>query len=236
MDTNINFPRHIAIIMDGNGRWARQRGLPRLAGHRQGVITLRKITEKCLELGVSYLTVYAFSAQNWSRPKNEVEGLMRIFRQYLAKEEARLNKLGVRIKTIGKTNKFPKPIRDRLSGIISSTKANNKLTLTIALNYGARQEIIDAVKRIAYRIKKNKLSIKGINEDVLSGFLDTAGMPDPDLLIRTSGELRISNFLLWQASYAEFYFTDKYWPDFSAKDLEEAVSDFAARVRRFGGV
>ncbi|MFH1368756.1 MAG: isoprenyl transferase [Elusimicrobiota bacterium] len=227
---NSRLPRHIAIIMDGNGRWAQKRRLPRIFGHRSGMKTVREIVESCADLKIEVLTLYAFSTENWSRPEKEISGLMTLLRRYLRSELKTMMKNNVRLKTIGDQSKFPEIISDELAKTVRETERNTGLILNLALNYGSRREIIGAV---------NKLIAGGagkIDEEMLSDSLDTAGFPDPDLLIRTSGEMRISNFLLWQIAYAELYVTPVLWPDFRTKDLKEAIIEYQKRERRFGGL
>ncbi len=229
-------PEHIAIIMDGNGRWAQRRGLPRIAGHQQGVSTVRTVVEECSTLGIRYLTLYAFSSENWSRPDEEVQSLMALLGQYLSSELPMLLKHRIRFRVIGDVSRLPKEIYASLKETIDTTRENTGLTLTLALSYGARDEVLRAVRRLAGDIKNGNLSEDEITEDVFSSYLDTQGTPDPDLLIRTSGEMRISNFLLWQMAYTELYFCSCLWPDFTVEQLKEALDDFESRSRRFGAV
>lgn len=229
-------PRHIAIIMDGNGRWARKRGLPRLAGHRAGIKSVRAVVEACVELGIEVLTLYAFSVENWKRPKMEINFLMRNLGEFLVKERDELNRNDIRLMAIGRLEALPYPVRGALYETIEATKANSGLILNLALNYGGRQELIDATKRIIEDTKKSGYSSSSIDENFFARYLYTAGLPDPDLLIRTSGEQRISNFLLWQMSYAEIYVTPKLWPDFRKRDLVDAIDEYNKRERRFGGL
>jgi undecaprenyl diphosphate synthase len=231
-----NIPQHIAIIMDGNGRWAKQRNLPRTAGHREGINKIRKIIKAASGLGVKVLTLFAFSTENWDRPKKEVGMLMNIMERFLNKEIKDLHKKNIRFMTIGRKEPVPESLLDTISKAEELTKNNSGLIVNLAFNYGSRAEIIDAAKNLAEDVREKRIRIEEINEDTFSSFLYTNGLPDPDLLIRTSGEKRISNFLLWQLSYAELYFTKKYWPDFSASDLEEAVIDYQKRDRRFGEI
>lgn len=235
LDMN-NLPTHIAIIMDGNGRWATRRGLPRGMGHRSGVESLRDIVKACSSLGVKYLTVYAFSTENWKRPVEEVNILMDLLAEYLRKELRELSNNNVRIRAIGRIGELPDKAREALTEAEKSTENNTGLTLNLALNYGGRNEITDAVKQIAQNVAAGKLSPDSINEDVISEYLYTAGIPDPDLLIRPSGELRISNFLLWQVAYSEFWYSPVFWPDFRRVHLLEAIEDYQSRQRRFGGL
>ena len=231
-----NLPEHIAIIMDGNGRWAHKRGLPRSFGHRQGAEALRRIVKAAGDLGVKYLTVYAFSTENWSRPEDEITALMGLISEYISKYGEMFVKNNIRVRVIGDTEKLDANASVKVSELISKTEANTGLNFTIAWNYGGRSEIIRAVKKIAFACKESGLDIQAVDEKVFSDNLYTAGTPDPDLLIRTSGEMRISNFLLWQAAYSEFFITDTLWPDFKKKDLLEAIESYSKRQRRFGGV
>ncbi len=232
----MKIPKHIAIIMDGNGRWAKQRNLPRLAGHKAGVEALRDILETAGELGVKNLTFYAFSTENWSRPISEVNGLMKLLSAYLKSETKRIHKNGIRLRTIGDISKLPKNAQNELSKTIELTKNNNKMTVYFAFNYGGRQEIIRAVKNIYDDIESGKIDKHDVDEEIFSKYLYTADVPDPDLMIRTSGELRISNFLLWQMAYTEYYFTDCYWPDFNGDELKKAIKYYNTRDRRYGNV
>ncbi|WP_418790199.1 isoprenyl transferase [Phosphitispora sp. TUW77] len=229
-------PVHIAIIMDGNGRWATQRGLPRALGHRAGVDSLRDIVRTCSALGVGFLTVYAFSTENWKRPAEEVATLMDLLAEYLYKELNELNKNNVRVKTIGRIDELPVKSREALAMAEKETLRNTGLTLNLALNYGGRNEITEAVKQIGRDASAGKLNPDEIDENIISGYLYTAGIPDPDLLIRPSGEKRISNFLLWQVAYAEFWYSPVLWPDFRKEHLLEALVDYQNRQRRFGGL
>lgn len=223
-------PRHISVIMDGNGRWAKARHLPRVFGHRAGITAVREAVRACGEFGVGYLTLYAFSAENWARPNTEVKALMKLLEHYLVKELPELHKNKVRLKAIGRLDSLPANAKKRLSEAISATADNTGLTLTLALNYGGRQEIIDAVN------KAMKAGRKSITEKELSEYLYAGEIPDPDLLIRTSGEMRLSNFLLWQTAYTELYITKTLWPDFRRDDLILAIDDYQHRDRRFGGL
>ncbi len=223
-------PKHIAIIMDGNGRWALRRGLPRVAGHKKGAGTVRRVTEQCRKLGISVLTLYAFSDENWGRPRQEVSFLMNMLGTFLKAEIATMKTNGIRFRTIGRTERLPASALAWIEKAISETAGNAGMVLNLALSYGGRGEILEAVKRI---LSANG-SMAGLSEEVFSSYLDTAGLPDPDLIIRTSGEKRISNFLLWQAAYAELYFTDTLWPDFDERDLLTAIIDYQGRQRRFG--
>ena len=229
-------PHHVAIIMDGNGRWATSKSLSRSDGHKAGVETVRDIVRAAPDLGIKYLTLYAFSSENWKRPENEVSYLMGLIKLYLRKELSELNKNGVCLKIIGNRSKLPLDIREEISRAEEVTKNNDNLTLIIALSYGGRADIVDASRAIAEKIKLGEISLEDINEDLISSHLSTAEIPDPDLMIRTSGEQRISNFLMWQLSYSELYFTDIHWPDFSKEDLLEAIEAYKNRDRRLGKV
>tara|TARA_B100000073_G_scaffold194099_1_gene160684 strand:- start:442 stop:1188 length:747 start_codon:yes stop_codon:yes gene_type:complete len=231
-----DIPVHIAIIMDGNGRWARERLLPRIAGHREGINSVRSITKICGELGIKYLTLYTFSTENWKRPKKEVRALMTLLLKTINIEVKELHKNNVCFKIIGDLDMFPESTRNGLLNGISLTKDNDGLNLCLALNYGSRQEIIDGIKSISNKIKNGDISIDQINEERFSKELYTSGIPDPDLLIRTSGEYRLSNFLLWQSAYTEILMTDTYWPDFRENQLLNAIYDYQSRERRFGKI
>lgn len=227
-------PRHIAIIMDGNGRWAKRQGMARMFGHRQGVETVHRITEAAAELGIEYLTLYAFSTENWNRPKDEVDALMALLVDTIAKETPTLMKNNIRLQTIGDISRLPQATHDKFVACIEQTNQNTGLTLVIALSYSARWELIQAVRQIAQAVQHSKMLVEDINEETISAHLTTRDMPDPDLLIRTSGELRISNFLLWQLAYAELYFTDCLWPEFTEEEFYHAIVDYQHRERRFG--
>ncbi|HSG68276.1 MAG TPA: isoprenyl transferase [Bacteroidales bacterium] len=229
-------PRHIAIIMDGNGRWAKQRGKPRTFGHQSGVTSVRETTEAATELGVEYLTLYAFSTENWSRPKFETDALMTLLLQTIHKETKTLNKNNVRLRAIGDLDSLPDRTRKQLERAVENTAGNNRMTLVLALSYSARWEIINAVKNIGMEIENGNIQPGSINQEIFSKYLVTADIPDPELLIRTSGEFRISNFLLWQIAYTELYFSEKLWPDFRKDDLYRAIIDYQARERRFGKI
>ncbi len=229
-------PVHIAIIMDGNGRWARKKGLPRAAGHKRGVDTVRDMVEACAQLGVKYLTLYTFSTENWKRPKDEVSTLMRLLLKSLKDRTDELMENDIKLTTIGDINSLPEQVQKQLKEDIKRTRNNRKMTLNLALSYSGRWEIMEAIKKVAERVAKKELSIENINDETFSGFLTTKDMPDPDLLIRTSGEFRVSNFLLWQIAYTEFYITDVYWPAFKRINLYEAIKSFQKRERRFGKV
>lgn len=227
-------PRHVAVIMDGNGRWAKARGLPRTAGHRKGVDAVRRLVEGARELGIAYLTIFSFSSENWRRPEEEVSDLMQLLRFYLRSEIAELHKAGVRLRVIGDRSRLAADIVQLIDRAEELTAGNTVQTLVVALNYGARQEIAAAVRRLAGEVAAGRLDPAAIDEALVADQLFTAGIPDPDLIIRTSGEKRISNFLLWQAAYAELVFIDTLWPDFTKRDLEAAIEEFHRRERRFG--
>lgn len=229
-----NLPKHLAIIMDGNGRWAKQKGMLRAFGHENGTKAVRETVETCARLGIENLTLYAFSTENWNRPKLEVDTLMKLLINSLKNELKTLTKNNIRLNTIGNFEKLPSSAQKELSQVISKTKDNNRMTLTLALSYGSREEIISAIKNISSKVKNNIISIDAIDESIINQHLYTQNLPDVDLLIRTSGEHRISNFLLWQIAYAELYFTDVLWPDFREKDLYEAIISYQKRERRFG--
>ncbi len=225
-----SLPRHIAIIMDGNGRWALRRGLPRIAGHKKGVDAVRRVTERCRQLKVPVITLYAFSDENWGRPKEEVGFLMDMLGHYLETEIATLKTNDIRFRTIGRIEKLPESVQVWVRKAVSETADNSGMILNLALSYGGRGEILEAISRL----RSGTDPADSITEESISAHLDTAGLPDPDLIIRTSGEKRISNFLLWQSAYAEFYFTDTLWPDFTEQDLLDAILDYQGRQRRFG--
>ncbi|MBE0538116.1 MAG: isoprenyl transferase [Ignavibacterium sp.] len=229
-------PKHIAIIMDGNGRWAKKRGLPRVAGHKRGVDTVKEIVEACAEIGVKYLTLYTFSTENWKRPKDEVSTLMRLLLNSLRDRVNELNDNDVRLTTIGNTQSLPIEVQKQLNSDIERTKNNKKMVLNLALSYSGRWELLEAIKKITASTAKGKLKTEDIDENLVSSFLTTKDIPDPDLVIRTSGEFRVSNFLLWQIAYSEFIITETLWPDFSKFDLYDAIKIFQTRERRFGKV
>ncbi|MGB0506300.1 MAG: isoprenyl transferase [Pikeienuella sp.] len=235
-DTINNRMRHVAIIMDGNGRWATRRGLPRLAGHKRGVETVRDIVEACPDFGIEYLTLYAFSTENWKRSNEEVSGLMGLFRRYMRREAADLARRGARVIFLGDREGLAPDIQAMMTGLEERTADNDKLTLAIALNYGGRGEITKATRNLARKVASGAISADEINEETLGNALDTKGLPDPDLVIRTSGEQRISNFLLWQCAYAEFLFVEELWPDFNREALGRALALYGERERRFGAV
>ncbi len=227
-------PRHIAIIMDGNGRWAKQHAMGRIRGHRKGAQAVNTTVTACREIGIEYLTLFAFSSENWGRPKGEVDGLMSLLQDYLEKQSSKLQKQQIRLTTIGDTNRLTGAVKEKLLDVKKLTRENKKMVLNLALSYGSRDEIVGVAKKIIEEIKAGKLTPDGIDKDTFSRYLDTSGMPDPDLLIRTSGEYRISNFLLWQCAYSELYFTDVLWPDFGKEELLKAIAVYQRRERRFG--
>lgn len=229
-------PKHIAIIMDGNGRWAKKRGLPRVAGHKRGVDTVKEIVEACAEIGVKYLTLYTFSTENWKRPKDEVSTLMRLLLNSLRDRVSELNDNDIRLTTIGNIESLPTAVRKQLDFDIERTKNNKKMVLNLALSYSGRWELLEAIKQIANANVEGKIKSTDIDEKLVSSFLTTKNIPDPDLVIRTSGEFRVSNFLLWQIAYSEFIITETLWPDFSKFDLYDAIKIFQKRERRFGKV
>jgi len=229
-------PRHVAIIMDGNGRWAREHQLPRLSGHEAGRQSVKKVVQAAIAHGVRYLTLYAFSVENWQRPREEVQGLMGLLRLVLREELAEMGREGVRLRAIGRLQDLPEAVREELESAIEKTKTNTKLDLILALSYGSRVEITEAAKAIAREVKAGSLDPERIEEKTVSHHLYTREIPDPDLLIRTSGEMRISNFMLWQISYAEIYVTPVLWPDFGKEQFADALADYARRERRFGGI
>lgn len=227
-------PQHVAIIMDGNGRWAEQHGLDRIFGHREGVEAVRSVVEGASEMGIQYLTLYAFSTENWNRPKEEVDALMGLLVHAIVAETENLHKNNVSLRTIGDIASLPEQVQQKLAGAIAKTAGNSGLRLVLALSYSGRWEIVEATKRMADELKKDKIDKSSINEELIGKYLPTFGLPDPELLIRTGGEFRVSNFLLWQIAYTELYFTQKLWPDYRKEDLFEAVNDFQKRERRFG--
>ncbi len=229
-------PRHIAIIMDGNGRWAKERNLPRAMGHKAGVETIREIVKECNRLGIKYLTLYAFSTENWKRPEDEVNTLMRLLVEYLKRELDELNKNNVVVNHIGDISKLPELCQAELRSAYNRTKNNTGVTMTLAINYGGRDDIVYAVRKIVTDVSNGYLKASDINEENFSNYLYTTGIPDPDIIIRPSGELRISNFLLWQCAYSEFWYSNINWPDFTVHDLHKAIEDYQKRDRRFGTV
>jgi undecaprenyl diphosphate synthase len=228
----LNIPRHVAIIMDGNGRWAANRGLPRLAGHEQGTSNIRRITEAAGALGIQYLTLWAFSTENWSRPEEEVSGIVRLLGETLDRELDELHRQGAQLRHIGSLSGLPESMQAAINDAIELTRNNNRLVLTLAFDYGGRQELIAAIRRIV----ADGVPAERIDDDLISRYLFTSDLPDPDLIIRTSGEYRLSNFLVWQSAYSELYFSPVLWPEFGPEDLEEAVRDFSRRERRFGNI
>ena len=230
----MKIPQHIAIIMDGNGRWAKKRGLPKIMGHKQGVDSVKNSVKACIKFGVKYLTLYAFSTENWLRPRKEIEGLFKLLENFLDSQFQIFHKNNVRLCIIGDREKIAPFLRKKIEQAEKDTKAYNSLVLNIALSYGAREEIVRAVKNISEDVRKGNVKTPDIDEKLFSEYLYTKDCPDPDLLIRTSGEMRISNFLLWQISYAEFYVTPKLWPDFGEKDLKIAIEEYDKRDRRYG--
>lgn len=229
-------PQHVAIIMDGNGRWAKERGLERAIGHQHGVISVQKVTEAATRIGIKYLTLYTFSTENWNRPQTEIDALMLLLVSSIEKETPTLHKNNIRLQTIGDTSRMPNEVKQRLDNCIEYTSKNTGLTLVLALSYSSQWEITEMVKQIAYQVKKGVLSIEDITDKTVSQHLTTKDLPDPDLLIRTSGEVRISNFLLWQLAYTELYFTETRWPDFHEEEFYKAIYEFQQRERRFGKV
>ncbi len=233
---DLTIPRHIAVIMDGNGRWAKERGLPRTEGHRRGADSVQEIVESCGQLGVEYLTLFAFSTENWKRPQSEVDSLMKMLERFLKQKTSVMMKQNVRLQAIGRLHDLPESCQQQLHKSIETTAKNTGLTLIFALSYGAREEIIDGIKSLFESVEKGHLDKGMIDAEVFSKHLYTRYYPDPDLLIRTSGEMRLSNFLLWQMSYTEFYITSTLWPEFRREALMEAIRDYGRRQRRFGGV
>ena len=225
-------PTHVAIIMDGNGRWALARGLPRLIGHRAGTENLRRIITACVEFGIKYLTIYAFSTENWGRPREEVDGLMNILEDVIDRELAELNKEGVQLRHIGRLERLDPKLQEKVLEAIELTRHNDRLVLNVAFNYGGRDEIVNAIQKMI----KDNVKPEQVTSDLVSQYLFTVGVPDPDLIIRTSGELRVSNFLIWQGAYSEWYVTSVYWPDFSKEEFRKALDTFAQRDRRYGGL
>jgi len=234
ISSNGNLPKHIAIIMDGNGRWASLKNLPRAAGHKEGINSVREIVRVCGEIGVSYLTLYTFSSENWSRPRTEVSAIMKLLLSTIKKEIRNLDDNNVKLSAIGSLDELPKETQKNILDGVEMTKSNSGLNLILALSYGSRQELIRAIKRISKRIDESNLEIDNINEDVLSEELYTAGTPDPDLIIRTGGEHRLSNFLLWQSAYSELLMSETFWPDFRESELLNSILDYQNRQRRFG--
>ncbi len=229
-------PRHIAIIMDGNGRWAQQQGLPRIEGHRRGVASVRRTVEESARLGLEHLTLFCLSSENWKRPRHELDFLMHLLQQYMIEERTTIMEHNLRVAVIGRRQGIPDDVLREMDRTVQMSEGNNGLRLCLAINYGGRGELVDAVRRIADQVRRRRLDPEQIDEQAIGRFLYTAGMPDPDLLIRTAGEMRLSNFLLWQISYTEIWVTDLCWPDFGEQQLHEAIRSYAARQRRFGGL
>jgi len=236
MDANAKIPTHVAIIMDGNGRWAEHRGLPRVQGHQAGAESVRAVVRACKELGVRYLTLYAFSVENWIRPEEEITGLMALLESYLRDHEYELHENQVRFRAIGRLSDLPEPVQEELQRVMDATRDYASGELILALSYGGRAEITDAVRKIAAKIKSGEVGLEEIDEALIAKHLYAPDVPDPDLMIRTSGEMRISNFLLWELSYAELYVTDIYWPDFREEQFMEALREYQRRQRRFGDI
>lgn len=232
---NKNLPKHLAIIMDGNARWAKMRGLPQSFGHKEGVEAVKRVISSCLELNIPILTLFAFSTENWKRSENEISFLIRLFNETLDREKENLNKNNIQVNFLGRIKDFPDILVKNMREVVELTRNNNKLILNIAINYGGRAEIVDAIKSIILLFSKKKVRIEEINDEIVKNNLYTHRLPDPDLLIRTAGEMRISNFMLWQIAYTEFWVTPIYWPDFDKNNLIEAIKDFQKRVRKFGG-
>jgi undecaprenyl diphosphate synthase len=231
-----SLPKHVAIIMDGNGRWAKEKGLPRTAGHREGVRRVKEIVRAAAERGIKVVTFYAFSAENWSRPKKEVSTLMHFFEHFLNREVEELHKNNIRFLVIGRDEPIPQYLQKRIRQAELKTRGNTGLVMVLAVNYGSRQEIVDAAKKFSQAVLRKEVDPEALDTEAFSNYFYTAGLPDPDMLIRTSGEMRISNFLLWQLSYAELIFSKKYWPEFRCRDFEEAIEEYQKRERRFGRV
>ena len=232
----MNIPQHVAIILDGNGRWAKKRGMPRNYGHAQGSKNVERICEDAYKMGIKYLTVYAFSTENWARPKDEVDALMKLLRNYMKTCLKTAEKNRMKVRVIGELGKLDDDIRSRIFELQEASKDNDGLNFTIAINYGSRDELARAARKIAEDVKNQKIRTEDIDQELFGSYLDTAGIPDPDLLIRTSGEQRLSNFLLWQLAYTEFYFTDTAWPDFTKEELMQDIEKYNSRDRRYGGV
>ncbi|MEL7497080.1 MAG: isoprenyl transferase [Planctomycetota bacterium] len=229
-------PRHVAIIMDGNGRWAQAQGLPRVRGHQRGAKTVRLITEECTRLGIGQLTLYCLSSENWKRPADELEFLMFLLSEYLVDERDTMMANDIRLKIIGQRDRIPAEVQDEMDKSLEMTSSNQGTCLCLAINYGGRSEIVDAVRKISAQVAAGELAVESINEQLVSDSLYTAGMSDPDLLIRTAGEMRISNYLLWQISYSEMWVTQKMWPEFGVEDFHQSIRDYSKRCRRFGGL
>jgi undecaprenyl diphosphate synthase len=233
---NREVPRHVAIIMDGNGRWAQRQNMPRIKGHRRGVETVRKITEECAHLGIGQITLYCLSSENWKRPQQEIDFLMHLLKQYMIEERTTIMDNNLRVRMVGRRANIPDQVLQELDRTVEMSQQNSGMWLNLAINYGSRAELVDAVQQIGQEVAEGSLSPDEINEDTISSHLYTAGFEDPDLLIRTAGEMRVSNFLLWQISYAEIWVTEKCWPEFDEATLHQAISDFAQRNRKFGGL
>jgi undecaprenyl diphosphate synthase len=229
-------PRHIAIIMDGNGRWAQRQGLPRIEGHRRGVASVRRTTEECARLDIQQLTLYCLSSENWKRPRHELDFLMHLLEQYMIEERTTIMEQNIAVNVIGRRDDIPEAVQREMNKTINLSAGNNGMRLCLAINYGGRGELVDGVRRIAQQVRAGQLNPADISESTVSDALYTAGMPDPDLLIRTAGEMRLSNFLLWQISYAEIWVTEHLWPEFNEADLHQAIRDYSLRDRRFGGL
>lgn len=235
-ENELNIPEHVAIILDGNGRWAKKRKMPRNYGHTQGSKVVEKICEDAYKLGIKYLTVYAFSTENWKRPKEEVDALMKLLRNYLSSSIKTSAKNNMRVRIIGDISGLSEEIKESIRELEKASEHNTGLNFQVAINYGSRDEIIRAIKALSMDVKDNRVALEDINENIFEQYLDTRGIPEPDLLIRTSGEQRLSNFLLWQLAYTEFYFTDVLWPDFTKEELQKAVEYYSSRNRKFGGI
>jgi undecaprenyl diphosphate synthase len=231
-----NLPRHVAIIMDGNGRWAKRRRLPRLAGHRAAIETVREVVRSAAQIGIEVLTLYAFSVENWNRPKAEVNGLMQVLKDTLRREQAELDRNGVRLETLGREQDLPADVRRQIDSTRNALRSNERMLLNLALSYGGRPEIVDAARSLAEDVVAGRLQLEDVNEEAFASRLTTRGLPDPDLLIRTSGEMRVSNFLLWQIAYSEIWVNDTSWPEFRREHLYEGIREYQARDRRFGRV
>jgi undecaprenyl diphosphate synthase len=236
ISNDLKIPQHVAIILDGNGRWAQKKRMPRTYGHTQGSKVVEKISEEAYKMGIQYLTVYAFSTENWKRPADEVDTLMKLLRNYMKDCIRTSSKNNMRVRVLGDTTRLSTEIQESIANLEEASKENTGLNFQVALNYGSRDEILRSIKKIAHDFKDNKICLDDINEDLFSNYLDTKGIPDPDLLIRTSGEQRLSNFLLWQLAYTEFYFTDTLWPDFTKDELIKAVEFYNGRNRKFGAL
>ena len=230
------WPRHVAIIMDGNGRWAQRRNLPRIEGHRSGVASVRRVTEECSRLGLEQLTLYCLSSENWKRPQQEIDFLMHLLEQYMIEERSTIMENNLRVRMIGRRANIPDQVLLELDKTVAMSSTNSGMWLNLAINYGGRAELVDAVRGIGKKISERELAAEAIDEPLIAAHLYTAGLADPDLLVRTAGEMRISNFLLWQISYAEIWVTEKCWPDFDEETLHQAISEFAGRMRKFGGL